>query len=206
MNKEYITFDMENAIVSDENGKLEKRYVGHALQKDMLSENKKELIDNKLDIATKKLNEDKKVKFLAKWMLIFQPILLVVMPILGFIFGGLFHLSNFLVNAIYSACSCFVFTGIAALISTVYWTILSIVYNKKIKKDSIKVDTIKKIQKDYENEENRIQENEYERHAVYPNQIFSLDKDTQAIEERLDEEIEAMYEDDLAVGLTLKRK
>ena len=64
----------------------------------------------------------------------------------------------------------------------------------------------KKIQKEYEKENNQIKEHEYERRGVYPNHTFNLEEDTRRIEDDLDQTIESMYEDDLAVGLTLKKR
>ena len=193
MNKDFVLMDDGNALVSDENGKTEKRYYGNCFQKELLSENKKELID-------------KKVKFLSKWMLIIQPFILIGMTACGFLVGGLFNLGNFLPNAIYNAVYAFVGSGFCVTISTIYWTIFSVVYKNKIKKKEIKLNTIKKIQQEYEKENNQIKEHEYERRCVYPNHTFNLEDDTRRIEVDLDQTIESMYEDDLAVGLTLKKR
>ncbi len=206
MNKDFVLMDDGNALVSDENGKTEKRYYGNSFQKELLSENKKELIDKKVEETEKSLSEDKKVKFLSKWMLIIQPFILIGMTVCGFLVGGLFNLGNFLPNAIYNAVYAFVASGFCVTISTIYWTIFSIVYKNKIKKKEIKLNTIKKIQKEYEKENNQIKEHEYERRGVYPKHTFNLEEDTRRIEVDLDQTIESMYEDDLAVGLTLKKR
>ena len=77
MNKEFVFLGDGNALVSDENGNTETRYYGNSFQKELLSENKKELIDKKVEETEKSLSEDKKVKFLSKWMLIMQPFILI---------------------------------------------------------------------------------------------------------------------------------
>ena len=46
----------------------------------------------------KSLSEDKKVKFLSKWMLIIQPFILIGMTAWGFLVGGLFNLGNSLLS------------------------------------------------------------------------------------------------------------
>ena len=206
MNRDFVLMDDGNALVSDENGNTEKRYYGNCFQKELLSENKKELIDKKVEDTEKSLSEDKKVKFLSKWMLIIQPFILIGMTACGFLVGGLFNLGNFLPNAIYNAVYAFVASGFCVTISTIYWTIFSVVYKNKIKKKEIKLNTIKKIQQEYEKENNQIKEHEYERRGVYPNHTFNLEADTRRIEDDLDQTIESMYEDDLAVGLTLKKR
>lgn len=206
MNKEFILLDNGNAIVSDENGNTTKRYYGNSFQKELLSENKKELIDKKVEETEKSLSEDRKVKGLSKWMLIMQPFVLFGITACGFLIGGLSNIAYFLPNAIYNAVLAFAASGLCVAISTVYWTIFGIIYKNKIKKKEIKLETIKKIQKEYENENNQIKEHEYDRRGAYLNQNFSLVEDTKRIETDLDETIEALYEDDLAVGLTLKKR
>ena len=206
MNKEFVLMDDGNALVSDENGKTEKRYYGNSFQKELLSENKKELIDKKVEETEKSLSEDKKVKFLSKWMLIIQPFILIGMTACGFLVGGLFNLGNFLPNAIYNAVYAFVGSGFCVTISTIYWTIFSVVYKNKIKKKEIKLNTIKKIQQEYEKENNQIKEHEYERRNAFPNYKFSLVEDTKRIESDLDDTIDALYEDDLTIGLSLRKR
>ena len=78
------------------------------------------------------------------------------------------------------------------------------IYSIKIVK--VENDTIKGIKKAYEKENSQIKEHEYERRGVYPNHTFDLVDDTKKIEHDLDETIEALYEDDLAVGLSLRKR
>ena len=206
MNKEFVFLGDGNALVSDENGNTETRYYGNSFQKELLSENKQELIDNKLNEAEKALEEDKKVRALSKWMLIFQPIVLLLCTGIGFLVGGFSNLSNFVLAGIVEAVYAFVATGFCVAISTIYWAIFNIVYKKKIKKKEIKVETIKGVKKAYEKENSQIKEHEYERRRVYPNHTFDLVDDTKKIEHDLDETIESLYEDDLAVGLSLRKR
>lgn len=206
MNKEFIMLDDGDALVKNENGNTVRRFCGNAFQKELLSENKKELIDNKISNIEKSLAEDKKVKLLSKWMLICQPFILALGVVGGFLIGGLSNPGNFLVNAIYQSLCGLFGAGIPVLISTVYWTIFSVVYKKKIKKNEIKLETIKGVKKSFEKENNQIKEHEYERRGACPNQSFSLVEDTQRIERDLDEIIDALYEDNLVVGLSLRKR
>ena len=66
MNKEFILLDDGNMLVTDENGNMDKRYYGNGAQSELLSENKKELIENKLKEAKDKLISDKKAKKFSK--------------------------------------------------------------------------------------------------------------------------------------------
>lgn len=206
MNKEFVLTNDGNALVSDENGNTEKRYYGNSFQKELLSENKTELIDNKLQETEKALEEDKKVRALSKWMLICQPFVLLLCTGAGFLVGGFSNLSNFVLAGIVEAVYAFVATGFCVVISSIYWTIFNIVYKKKIKKKEIKLDTIKSIKKAYEKENSQIKEHEYERRGVYPNCTFDLVQDTKKIEDDLDDTIDALYEDNLAVGLSLRKR
>lgn len=206
MNKEFILLDDGNALVRDENGNTEKRFFGNSFQKELLSENKKELIDNKIEELENSISEDKKVRLLSKWMLILQPFILVFGGVCGFFIGGFSNLNSFFVSAVYNSLIGLLGFGIPVLISTVYWTVLNSVYKKKIMKKEVKLETIKKVQKQYEKENNKINENEYQRRGTCPNLNFSLVEDTKKIECDLDETIDALYEDDLAVSLSLRKR
>lgn len=206
MNKEFILLDDGNALVSDHTGKEEKRFFGNSFHKELLSENKKELIENKLHDEEKVLNENIKVKRLSKWMLACQPLVLIFCTLAGFLVGGFANFSNFLIGGLYQAIYAFVASGFCVAISSVYWSIFYFVYKKKIKKQEIKVETIKKIQKEFEKDNNRIKEHEYERRGVYPHQRISLEEDTKKLDEELDAEIESIYEDNVTVGLSLRKR
>lgn len=209
MNREFVLLDEGNMIVSDHNGVLEKRYYGHGAQGELLSENKKELIDNKLRDAKKKLEEDKKVKKLSQFMIKFQPIFIISVTAIGFLCGGVKDISNFYASAIQSSAYALAGSSVVGGLSAIYWAVLKKIYKNKLKVDGIKIDTIRKIKNDYEKEENRLKENEYVRKGIYPNQIFSLINDTKVIEDNLDDQIETEYDATLknsGLRLGLKRK
>lgn len=88
MNVEYMKLSDETTAVTNENGIINKRDEDVS-SNELLIENKIETVDNAINQIKKKLNDWKGVVFLSKRMLIFQPILLVVFPLLGYAFGGL---------------------------------------------------------------------------------------------------------------------
>lgn len=208
MNKEFVLLDDGNMIVSDENGNLDKRYYGNSVQSELLSENKKELIDNKLKEAKKKLEGDKIVKKFAKSMVKFQPIFVILMTCGSFLLTGIKNLTDF--NAAFSVCVDYLITSsIVACVAGGIFTYIEKKYKKILAIDGLKIDTIRKIKNDFEKENNKIKEHEYTRGGVYPNQVFNLTKDTKAIEENLDDQIETQYEEALnnsGMRLSLKRK
>lgn len=208
MNKEFKVLEDGNMEVTDEKGNITVRYCGNSIQSELLSENKTELIDNKLKAAEKKLEEDKKVIKLSNWMLIWQPILVAIGAAVGFISGGISNVGNFLIGAIYNALYLGLFTGFIAGISAVYWAILKTVYKKKVKNDEAKITSIDIIKKNYEKENKRIKESDYQRRGFYPNQTFSLEKDTEKINEALDNQINMVYDSNKSYSpkLTMKRK
>ena len=208
MNKEFVVLDDGNMIVSDENGKLDKRYYGNSVQGELLSENKKELIDNKLKEAKKKLEEDKKVKKFAKSMLKFQPTFVVIVTCIAFLTAGIKDMTNF-GAAIDNAIRYLISSSCVAGVASTYFYHLEKKYKAILAKDGLRIDVIRKIKNDFEKEQNRIKEHEYNRGGVYPNQIFNLSKDTQMIENNLDDQIDTQYEESLnnsGMRLSLKRK
>lgn len=208
MNKEFKVLEDGNMEVTDEKGNVTVRYCGNSIQSELLSENKTELIDNKLKTAEKKLEEDKKVIKLSNCMLIWQPILLAIGAAVGFITGGISNPGNFLIGAIYNALYLSLFTGFIAGISAVYWAILKTVYKKKVKNDEAKITSINIIKNNYEKENKRIKESDYQRRGFYPNHTFSLEQDTEKINEALDNQINMVYDSNKSYSpkLTMKRK
>lgn len=208
MNKEFVLLDDGNMIVSNEKGELDKRYFGNSAQSELLSENKKELIENKLKEAKKQLEEDKKVKRFSTAMIKTQPIFVIVMTCGSFVLGGIKDLTN-LQAALNNCFSYFVASTGVALTTTLFFSIIKEKYNDKIKNDNVKIDVIRKIKNDFEKEKSIIKEHEYIRGGIYPNQIFNLSKGTQLIEENLDDQIDANYEETLnnsGMKLSLRRK
>lgn len=208
MNKEFVLLDDGNMIVSDENGKLEKRFYGNGAQSELLSENKKELIDSKLKDAKKQLEEDKKIKKFAKSMLKFQPAFVIIVTCVAFLAAGVKDMTNF--NAAFeNASRYFISSSCVAGVASAYFYYLEKKYKKVLAKDGLKIDVVRRIKNDFEKEQNRIKEHEYKRGGVYPNQVFNLTRDTQMIEDSLDDQIDTEYEESLnnsGMKLSLHRK
>lgn len=208
MNKEFKLLDDGNMEVTDEKGNVTIRYCGNSMQSELLSENKSELIENKLQAAEKKLNEDVKVTKLSKWMLIFQPIIFAVGTLGAAITGGLANPGNVLVAVIYHAVKVGLFSLLITVPAAIYWAIVGTVYKKKVKNDNAKITSINIIKDNFEKENKRIKESEYQRKGFYPNHTFSLEKDTEQINESLDNQINMVYESNKGYTpkLTMKRK
>jgi hypothetical protein len=206
MNKEFKILEDGNMEVTDEKGIVTKRYYGNSIQKELLSENKSELIEEKLNKEKKQLEENKKVIDLSKWMLILNPILLTTAVVGSFITGGLINPGNFLVGALYHAVYVGGITTLVTATSSIYWATLRKVYKNKIKKNETKISSINIIKNNYEKENKQIKEEDYVRKGFYPNHTFSLETDTQKINESLDKEINMIYECNKGYTPTLKLK
>ena len=208
MNKEFKVLEDGNMEVTDENGNITVRYCGNSIQSELLSENKTELIENKLKDAEKKLNEDVKVTKLSKRMLIFQPIIFTVGTLGAAVIGGLVNPGNVLVGAIYHAVKIGLFSLPITVPAAIYWTIVGTVYKKKVKNDEAKITSINIIKNNYEKENKRIKESDYQRRGFYPNHTFSLEQDTEKINEALDNQINMVYDSNKSYSpkLTMKRK
>ena len=208
MNKEFVLLDDGNMIVSDENGKLEKRFYGNGAQGELLSENKKELIDEMLTEAKDQLEQDKKIKKFAKSAIKIQPSFVVLVTCASFLLTGIKDLANF--NAAFTAgLYALASSSIVAGVSTLYFKSLEKKYKKILSIDGLKIDTIRKIKNDFEKQENRLKEHEYNRGGVYPNQIFDLSKDTKMIQNNLIDQVDTQYEETLnksGMKLSLRRK
>lgn len=208
MNKEFVLLNDGNMIVSNEKGELDKRYYSNSAQSELLSENKKELIENKLKEAKKQLEEDKKVKRFSTAMIKSQPVFVIVMTCGSFVLGGIKDLTN-LQAALNNCFGYFLASSGVALTTTLFFSVIKGKYSDKIKSDNVRIDVIRKIKNDFEKDENRIKEHEYIRGGIYPNQVFNLSKGTQLIEENLDDQIDTQCEETLnnsGMKLSLRRK
>ena len=100
MNKEFIVLSDGNIAVTNELGHIEKRTYNDNSQEVLLSENKIEIIDNKLQKLNKELQNQEGVIFLSKKMLITLPILILLISSGMFIYGGLTSQGNFITHAL----------------------------------------------------------------------------------------------------------
>ena len=77
-----------------------------------------------------------------------------------------------------------------------------------MKNDKAKITSINIIKNNFEKENKKIKESEYQRRGHYPNHTFSLEKDTEEINTALDNQINMVYESNknYTPKLTMKRK
>jgi hypothetical protein len=141
-------------------------------------------------------------------MLKFQPTFVVIVTCIAFLTAGIKDMTNF-GAAIDNAIRYLISSSCVAGVASAYFYHLEKKYKAILAKDGLRIDVIRKIKNDFEKEQNRIKEHEYNRGGVYPNQIFNLSKDTQMIENNLDDQIDTQYEESLnnsGMRLSLKRK
>ena len=140
MNVEYMKLSDETTAVTNENGIINKRDEDVS-SNELLIENKIETVDNAINQIKKKLIDWKGVVFTSKRMLIYQPILLVVFPLLGYAFGGLNGAINLLAN-----------TLILFIPATIYWGIVLPISKKKLKGYECKLEKAEELKTEYKKE------------------------------------------------------
>lgn len=211
MNKEFMVLSDGNIAVTNENGHISKRQYDSNSQEILLSENKIETIDNKLEKLKKDLHDQECVVFISKWMLISQPILLLLLTTGMFIYGGLTSPSDFLTYAIYNGVKGVVYGSICCGVASTYFGIVKPIYKKKVNKTKNEITISKKLKEDYEKELADIKEKQIiiESPTIAINEPISLIEQTNAMKTKIAEEISSIYTESLnqePKKLVLKRK
>ena len=153
MNEEFMVLSNSKLIVTDENGCIyEKDNMDVDVKDLLLSENKIEIVDNKLKILYKQLLEQGCVIFLTKNMLKIPPFAIVGGTLIGFLFGGLFSQGNFLAYGVHHAVSAFVYTSLISILDIVYFGSVKLVYDKKIKKVETEISILNELKEKYQSE------------------------------------------------------
>lgn len=152
MNKEYMHLSDGKVALTNEEGNIEIReFENKGLVKQILQyENADEFFDNELKKYKKNLDEQERVQYLCKKMIKFQPLIVVLFTLFGFIYGGAFT-ADFLANAIYNGTFAFVLSSFLCGGTLTYFVI-----SKNKSKNEIKAleEVIKDIEKNKEQYQN----------------------------------------------------
>jgi len=180
MNIEYIRLSDGTTAVTDEFGKIEKRN-GKISSDKLLIENKNEVIDNQINKAKKKAYDWEGTVFLAKNMLISQPMLFGAGTLLGYIFGN--------VNgAIYG-----ISAGLLVCIpASIMWAITLPISKKKLKGYEGKLAKANELKRQFEKELTEVKELPIEQKTTI-NRPISLGKANETEIARIDEELYNAY-------------
>lgn len=210
MNKEFMVLSDGNLAVTNESGNISKRTSDNNSQEILLAENKIEIIDNKLEKLKKNLHDQEGVVFLSKWMLISQPILLLLISTGMFIYGGVTSPSDFLTYALYNGVKGLVYGTICCGTAATYFGIVKPIYKKKVRKTNSEIIISQKLKEDYEKELTDIKEKQLtiEPPTISINEPISLVEKTNAMETQINEEISKNYTETLSQQpkkLVLKR-
>lgn len=200
MNKEFMVLSDGNLAVTNENGHISKRQYDGNPQEILLSENKIETIDNKLEKLKKDLHNQEGVVFLSKWMLISQPILLLLISSGMFIYDGVTSPGNFLTYALFNNIKGLAYGTVICGSAAIYYVIVKPIYKKKVGKTKSEITIAKNLKENYEKELADIKEKQLtiESPTISINEPISLIEQTNAMETQIDEEISANYTESLS--------
>lgn len=210
MNKEYMVLTDGNVAVTNENGHISKRPLADNFEEILLSENKIEVVDNKLQKLKKDLHDQEGVVFLSKWMLIAQPILLLLISGGMFIYGGLTSPNDFITYALYNGVKGLVYGTVICGTAATYFGIVKPIYKKKVSKTKSEITIAKNLKENYEKELADIREKHLtiEVPTISANEPVSLIEQTNNVESQFNEEFSKTYSEieTLPKKLVLKRK
>ena len=135
MNKDFMLLNDNTIEVTNENGVEINRgeFPNNNVKGILLAENKIEITEIFKRGFSKMLEENKKVVWLSKSMLKVQPVVLVALPVLTFLFGAMSNPNTWLISGISNATSGLAGLIIPVAISTIYWCIIRTLYKKKTK-------------------------------------------------------------------------
>ena len=210
MNKEYMILNDGNVAVTNENGHISKKLFTDNFEGILLLENKIEIVDNKIQKLKKDLHDQEGVVFLSKWMLIVQPILLLLISGGMFIYGGLTSPSDFITYAVYNGVKGLVYGTLIFGTAAIYFSIVKPIYKKKVKKTRNEFLIASRLKQNYEKELSDIKEKQLtiESPTISVNEPVSLIEQTNNMELQFNDEFSKTYSEieTLPNKLVLKRK
>lgn len=198
MNKDFMLLNDNTIEVTNENGlEINKgEFENNNVKGILLAENKIEIIEIFKRGFSKMLEENTKVVWLSNSMLKLQPIVLVSIPALSFLFGAISNPDSWLIGGISNATS-----GIAGLIIpiavyTIYWCIIKVKYKKKTQEIEIYLEKTENIKKTSEEELTK-EKNKISEEKIEPLVKFSLEEETNTIADQIAEELKNYYQENI---------
>lgn len=200
MNKEFMALSDGNLAITNENGHISKRQYDGNSQEILLSENKIEIIYNKIEKLKKDLHNQEGVVFLSKWMLISQPILLLLISSGMFIYGGVTSPGDFLTYALFNGVKGLAYGTVICGTASIYYGIVKPIYKKKVIKTKSEITIAKNLKENCEKELADIKEKQLtiESPTISLNEPVSLIEQTNTMETQVDEEISKIYTESLS--------
>ena len=199
MNKEFIILSDDSIAVTNELGHINKRTYNDNSKEVLLSENKIEITDNKLQKLNKDFQNQEGVIFLSKKMMITLPILILLISSGMFIYGGLTSQGNFITHALSEGIEGLIYSSLIFGSTTIYFSIIKNIYKKKINKTRSKITIVEKLKEDYQQELSLIKEQQLAKKSpdISLNTPKSLTKETYIIKKEIDKEINKTYTNSL---------
>lgn len=197
MNRKFVVLSDKVIAVIDDSGNISKRTFDNGCQEVLLSENKIELVNNKLENFKRNLSNQEGVVFLSKKMLASQPIILLLISAGAFVYGGITSSGNFLTHALNIGCQGFICASIISGSTAIYYGVVNQIYKKKINKTKSEIIIAKKLKEEYEKELTNIKEkqltNKSPTIAINVDKLVSLVEQTNDMELQIDEDINKNY-------------
>ncbi len=182
MNVEYIRLSDGTTAVTNENGIINKRK-NDVSSNELFIENKIEVVNDDINQAKKKVNDYKGMVFLAKNMLISQPILFASASLLGYVFGNVSGLI-YVISA-----------GILVCVpATAMWGITLPISKRKLKGYEGKLEKAEELKSEYEKEIEKEKELIMQKEATI-NEPISLIQQNEHELPLIDEQLETAYSD-----------
>ena len=206
MNKEYIILSDGSVAITNENGNIRKTKFDNEqiITTSLILENKIEVINENLEKLNRDLEEFKVVKFLCEKMRKFQPIVVSILMVCGFLVGGVFSTGNFVLGGVYCASIALAIGTIIGVSTSTFAIIIDKKFQKKIIGLESSIETANKLKNKYEKELSNIKQTcVTETKVNYEiNNPISLEKQNKNMYEQIENELSNSYEE----GINSKKK
>jgi len=199
MNEKYTVLSDGSVEIIDENGNTSNRIFQskHYLRDILVRENKIEILDKSLEELYKKQNENNGVLFVCKNMIKAQPIIVLLLTLCGFIFGGIFSSGAFLTAAMSIGIETLVIGTLFAAISATFFQITKTISKKKAKGFENEINKALELKKSYEKDLVFAKSVKALESSIYykKNIITSLENDNVRITNTINEELNNAYQE-----------
>ena len=184
MNKDFMLLNDNTIEITNEYGQEINRgeFKNNNVKDILLSENKVELAEEIQKAFNDELNQNEKVLTMTSYMLKFQGVLIIGLPLFGFVYGALSNPSSMWVYyGIQESITAIAGSIIPIAISTIYWCAIRPKYKKNKRKMEIILSKTEEIKKESEEELTKEKEKVVTYSPLEPLVKVSLEEETYGI-------------------------
>lgn len=206
MNKEYMHLSDSDLVITNENGNIVKRSFDNSVNVDkfLLNENKLEIMNEEIERLEYELDGNKKTIWFCKKMCQVQPLIILTMSLIGFLSGGI--ATSFASYGLLSLMIGGIVGTIVSSVGIIYFMISKSKANKKILAIKASIEELEKLKEKTKEELKELSRAKEKERSYEINKTISLSNSTKLEKERIENNINEIYQNTLKPKKLVLRK